>query len=199
MSLTNEQLIELYQKTSDDRFFNQLYKQNEGLIKSIVFKYNQNNMIDFSYDDIISQANIGFLKAVRGFDTSRNVKFSTLATTVIKREIQRVNIDNSRQKRYCKFDIVPLHSKLKSGDSHTFEEVVSYEHDIFKCDKDVYELDDYKELCNKLSKEQLKVFNMLLAGYTQKDISKITNKTHQNVSLRVKMIREKAREIGLMG
>lgn len=203
MEFSNEQLVELYNSTRNEKYFNQLYNQNEGLIKSIIYKYNQRNMIDFSYEDIASQANIGFLKAVMGFDVSRNVKFSTLATIAMKREIHRVNIDSGRQKRYCMFEMVPIHSKPVKEKSYTFEETLSYDTNIFdsvdslEFDSEVKDTISYKKLCKILSPEQLSVLNMLLEGKTQREIAKATNKTHQNVSLRVKMIREKASAMGL--
>lgn len=195
--LTNEQLVKLYQETKDERYFNQLYKTNEGLIKSIIYKYNQGNIVNMTYDDIESQANIGFLKAVNGFDESKNVKFSTLATTVMKREIHRINVDNSRKKRYCPYEIVPIHSKPKT-ESHTYDEMISYDASVFT-EVEYLDLDRnevYNRLTNILSPTQVKVLELLNQGYNQKEIAKITNKTHQNVSLRVKAIRDACVKVG---
>jgi RNA polymerase sigma factor (sigma-70 family) len=40
-------------------------------------------------DDLISVGSIGLLKAVRGFDDSRGIQFSTYATTCIRNEMMR--------------------------------------------------------------------------------------------------------------
>ena len=60
-------------------------KNNQGLVVSIANKFK-----DFGEkDDLISEGNIGLLKAIPKFDKKRGVKFSTYASWYIYNEISR--------------------------------------------------------------------------------------------------------------
>ena len=60
--------------------------ENMPLIKSIVRRY-KNCAIE--YDDLIQLGSLGLIKAVKNFDPSFNVKFSTYAVPMIAGEIKR--------------------------------------------------------------------------------------------------------------
>mgnify|MGYP003394270530 CR=1 FL=1 len=57
------------------------------LVISIAYKFQIKPPLD--YDDLISVGKIGLLKAIRSFDPKRGNQFSTLASTIIRREIVR--------------------------------------------------------------------------------------------------------------
>lgn len=59
---------------------------NSPLIKSIIRRY-INKGVD--YDDLYQLGSMGFLKAIKNFDTSYNVKFSTYAVPMIAGEVKR--------------------------------------------------------------------------------------------------------------
>ncbi len=63
-----------------------IVKENEGLIWSVVRRF-----LNRGYDaqDLFQIGNIGLIKAVRRFDTSYGVKFSTYAVPLIMGEIKR--------------------------------------------------------------------------------------------------------------
>jgi len=60
--------------------------ENTPLIKSIIKRYKNRGV---EYDDLFQLASIGFLKAIKNFDASYNVKFSTYAVPMIIGEIKR--------------------------------------------------------------------------------------------------------------
>ena len=60
--------------------------ENTPLIKSIIKRYKNRGV---EYDDLFQLASIGFLKAIKNFDASFNVKFSTYAVPMIIGEIKR--------------------------------------------------------------------------------------------------------------
>ena len=69
-------------KTEDE-----LIKQHTGLIIVQASKFNDTSLSDS--EDYIAAGRIGLLKAIRYYDESRDTKFSTFATTCIRREMIR--------------------------------------------------------------------------------------------------------------
>ncbi|MEG1582033.1 MAG: SigB/SigF/SigG family RNA polymerase sigma factor [Clostridia bacterium] len=78
-------LIALAQ-TGEEDAKEKLVNGNYPLIKSIVKRYRNKGT---EYDDLYQLGCLGFLKAIRNFDTSYNVKFSTYAVPMIAGEIKR--------------------------------------------------------------------------------------------------------------
>ena len=63
-----------------------IVRENTPLLKSIIKRYRNRGV---EYDDLFQLASIGFLKAIKNFDASYNVKFSTYAVPMIIGEIKR--------------------------------------------------------------------------------------------------------------
>lgn len=63
-----------------------LVRENLPLIKSIVKRYIGKSV---EYDDLMQLGSLGLVKAIMGFDTSFNVRFSTYAVPMISGEIKR--------------------------------------------------------------------------------------------------------------
>ncbi len=66
--------------------------ENMGLVYSAATRL---NIYGFEREDLIQAGSIGLLKAIRGFDLSKNVEFSTYAFPVITGEIKVYIRDNS--------------------------------------------------------------------------------------------------------
>ncbi|MBQ8836021.1 MAG: sigma-70 family RNA polymerase sigma factor [Clostridia bacterium] len=81
----NLELIRLSQ-SGDRSATEELVKLNAGLVQSIACKFNGRG-VDF--EDLVQIGNIGMLKAIRSFDLSRGVVFSTYAVPLIFGEIRR--------------------------------------------------------------------------------------------------------------
>jgi RNA polymerase sporulation-specific sigma factor len=78
-------LIALAQK-DDESAKVRLIEHNSPLVKSIIRHY-KNKRVE--YDDLYQIGCMGFLKAVKNFDISYNVRFSTYAVPMIAGEIKR--------------------------------------------------------------------------------------------------------------
>ncbi len=72
-----------------------LITNNVLLIKSIVYRFKNKGI---EYDDLYQLGCIGFLKAIKNFDESFNVKFSTYAVPMIIGEIKRFLRDDGNVK-----------------------------------------------------------------------------------------------------
>lgn len=104
---TNE-LIEK-SKAGDSEATEQLVSGNFPLIKAIVKGYLNKGV---EYDDLYQIGCVGFLKAIKNFDTSFDVKFSTYAVPMISGEIKRFLRDDGSVK--VSRSIKTLAIKLKS-------------------------------------------------------------------------------------
>lgn len=85
--LTREEEVDLaYRiKDGDDEALNKLIKHNLRFVVSVAKKYRAKT--DVSFADLISEGNIGLIKAARKFDPTRNIKFSSYAVWWIKSSI----------------------------------------------------------------------------------------------------------------
>lgn len=84
--LTNEELVELFNNGSDDAG-NELFNRNKALVYDIILKFN--NKCRLSKDEIESAAHYGFSNAIKLFDASKGIKFTTYCYNAMKNEICR--------------------------------------------------------------------------------------------------------------
>ena len=86
--LPHEQTLELIRLANlgDSSAFDTLLKNNSALVHSIAKKYVGRGM---DYDDLYQTGCMGLVKAVRNYNTSFNVRFSTYAVPMIAGEIKR--------------------------------------------------------------------------------------------------------------
>lgn len=84
MSLTIDLILKA--QNGSEEAFEKLINDNQGLIWSIVSRYMGRNV---ESDDLYQLGSIGFIKAVKGFDTSYGTQFSTYAVPKISGEIRR--------------------------------------------------------------------------------------------------------------
>lgn len=78
-------------KSGDNSAKETLILENNNLIKSIVKRYLNKGV---EYDDLYQLASMGLLKAIKGFDESYGVRFSTYAVPMIAGEIKRFMRDD---------------------------------------------------------------------------------------------------------
>ncbi len=91
--LTNEELLnrlkELAEEGTDpeklSRVREEVIKRNVGLVKSIALEFTNSGE---DLEDLVQAGYIGLLNAVANFDLSRNVRFSTYASHLIRGEIR---------------------------------------------------------------------------------------------------------------
>jgi len=88
VELTKEEFLEIISRaqSGDSEAENFLVENNIGLVRSVVRRFLNRGC---EYDDLIQIGSIGLLKAIKKFDASFNVKFSTYAIPMIIGEIKR--------------------------------------------------------------------------------------------------------------
>ena len=86
--------LELLKKAQegDKEALEEFYKENQKLVYSLIKRY---NIYKYEYEDVLSDANYGLLMAIKKFDFSYEVSFSTYAVPLILGEIKRHFRDSS--------------------------------------------------------------------------------------------------------
>ena len=115
--LTHEECLHLIKRaqSGDDMAQETLIIRNTALVKSIVKKF-LNRGVEF--DDLMQIGSLGLIKAVKGYDASYDVRFSTYAVPMIAGEIKRFLRDDgiikvSRSLREKSFEIFNIKEQLK--------------------------------------------------------------------------------------
>ena len=95
--LSNEETNELVSlaKNGDELAKEKLITVNSPLIKSVIKRY-LNKSIE--YDDLYQLGALGFVKAIKNYDSAFNVKFTTYAVPMIAGEIKRFLRDDGTVK-----------------------------------------------------------------------------------------------------
>ncbi len=82
-------------KQGDQRAVNRLAEANIRLVAHIAREYLGSGL---SLDDLISEGNIGLMKAAAKYDASRGLRFAGFAVVFIRREIERALLRESAEK-----------------------------------------------------------------------------------------------------
>ncbi len=93
MLLDNEKVLQLVKEAQNgsQEAKTQLIEENSPLIKSVIKRFKDKGV---EYDDLYQIGCIGFLKAIKNFDSSFGVKFSTYVVPMVIGEIKRFMRDD---------------------------------------------------------------------------------------------------------
>lgn len=123
--LTNEEEVyyfTAYKENPTKELRDFLFKHNMRLVVSIANKY-KSRATNLSLMDLVSEGNLGLLKAIDKFDVSKGFKFSTYAIWWIKQKIQRSIYDTDTvirlpvhtQEKLTKFKVFNRSFHIKNG------------------------------------------------------------------------------------
>ena len=163
-------------------------KKGMGLVRFVISKYYPNKLHD---DDYLQEGMIGLWKALKKFDPSRNIKFSTYAVACIHGGIRNFITREKRKK--------PTYSlEFQLGENLTLKDTLFSESDIFE-DKLVNEIDtkrDMHQLEPKLNDVGRKILYLKYDGKTQSEIAVQLGVSRSKVFNEMKRIRETFKEYG---
>lgn len=126
-SLYDNQIVDIIKAQNDDKSaMEKLITTNSGLIWSIVKRFKDRG---YEIDDLYQIAVIGFIKSIKKFDTSFDVRLSTYAVPYILGEIKRYiqtegPIKVSRSLKELLYKIAEVQKEyLRRGKEATIEEI----------------------------------------------------------------------------
>lgn len=129
MSGLPKEMIQLIQKAKngDNKAQTKLVEDNIGLVWSIIRRFNNRG---YEIDDLYQIGCIGLIKAIKKFDTTFNVKFSTYAVPMIIGEIKRfirddgiIKVSRSLKETYTKTRVTKEILSKELGREPTLNEV----------------------------------------------------------------------------
>lgn len=191
--LTNEELVELYNLGVEDAG-NELFKTNKKLIYKVISKYNMKCRL--SEEDITSAAHYGFVNAIKTFDVSKGIKFSTYCYKVMNNEIYK-NIDFYK---YKKNDDSKL--TFSSLNQEVIEEGGLLIDILDASEKDVLHKSDFTYLHNAIEYAKTWVIDkyhpylipLLFRETTTNEVAPVIGVSPRTVHYTVTMFREHVRE-----
>lgn len=189
-------LIVKYQETNNEKIFEILLKQYEGMIYNIIHKYKKSLMN--SQEDLYQISSITLLKALETFDVNKECKFSTYSSKAITNEINKALRLFKTKKRNA--DVKSLDYVLPDDEKGmTIIETIRSNDDteeiiMKKVEKEF--ILDYLEYCKEKTPRRYEQVELLLKGYNTLEVAEILECSHQTISQNFKRfckgIKEKA-------
>ena len=150
------------------------------LQKSKSFK----SLIGLENDDLYQEGMLGFVSAVYSFDDSREVLFSTYASTLsTRRMLSAIRKSNSN---------IPLHSYISIEDEKDLlSDTPSPEESVISAER-ISEINAFVEV--NFSKTEKKVFKLSVLGLSYAEIAEILDCNEKSVDNSIQRIRRKIRK-----
>ena len=153
----------------------QLAAENHQLIYSFLHKY------DYDIEDFYDLAAIGLCKAARSYKDSMG-NFSTLAYKCMFNEIAHYFVNQGAARRVPSHLIMHYDAKIHSDDEGEFSEILN----CMNCDNG-FENDAITDILIDICKVKLTdrdriVFEMLMDGYTTREIGKVIGCSNMNIT-----------------
>ena len=178
--LSCDEATKLWIKERSEYAKEQLVLSNIGLVGMIMRQYGISTQDEDSFSDGI----VGLVKAVNGFNASRDCVFSTYAVLCIKHELFR-----PFQKKRIKVTVSldePI--PLESGDSVSFDDIVS---DGKRFEDEIECAVTLKQFTEKLSEREREVLSLFKDGMTQSQTAKALGVSQAQISRTVRKMRDK--------
>ena len=140
-------------------------------------------------EDLIQEATIGLLKAIREFAPGRDAKFKTFAEVCIRNRIRSAVATASRSKHAPLNDSVPFDSPMLGTGASPEELYISREE----------EAERLTRLDQKLSTLERKILELFLRGLSYREISEQVGRPAKSVDNAIQRIRRKvAGDLGVI-
>ena len=188
MSLSDEELVLMVRKGHSD-YMDYLLEKYKPLVKSrAASKFLKGG----DPDDLIQEGMIGLYKAVRDYDpqNERGASFFTFAQLCIDRQLLKAIEASARQKR----------SALNEAISYEEEELENYSAGREENPEQIFldqENADEKigRILDVLSRTEKVVFNLMLRGYSYREIAEIMDRSPKSIDNAIQRIRKKTSQI----
>ena len=159
--------------------------------KSIFLRFNE-PLTEADYDDFYSIANMTLWQACQTYNSNMGISFEIFLRTCLKKKFATEIRDRHREKRVINQFTSSLDATndneeecslldFISSDFDTFEEVTKNNNEQFQ--------DKVQQYISKLSNQQVNILNLLIDGYTPKDIRQILEISSTEYAENMKIMR----------
>lgn len=151
-----------------------------GLVWKVINKYKYTPPVGMDDDDLFQVGCIGLIKAARKFNPELGYTFSTYAAIWIRSELQRLFHHQNRKKRQA---LTISIDKQLVEDGGTIADIIP---DTVSVESEVLA----QELLKIYKDREPVITDMLMLGYSHKEIAERLNVTRPYISQRIKKMRE---------
>lgn len=193
--LSEEELVLCAQQGDNDALERLLYLY-KGFVRYVCRKY---YLRDGDQQDLLQEANIGLLEAVKAYDYQAKIKFRNFAFICIKRELDSAVSRTNRKKRQVLNNAIPIYAYVEEENIRYGTEYYSGEN-FMKSDKETPEgtliaREGLQELLDFLQRElthlEQKVLFLRIEGRTYREITSILAIQTKAVDNAIQRIRKK--------
>lgn len=162
----------------NDYYYGLLMDKYRPLIRNTAYKFYKNfKDLGYDFDDFIQEANVGFYKAIKYFDSDKNVLFYSFVSLCINRQlISFVNRLSVCKSNYFMF----------IEDNYDFDSVFNYNFDL--CEK-IFLDDMIKEVIFENELEFSSVFELKINNFSYKEIQQLLGITFSQAEYRYKKMK----------
>ena len=160
-----------------------LVENNIGIAHIVANRYRS---MQYEFDEILSTAYLGLVKAAIHFDASKGFAFSTYASMAIRNEILRYARDNKKHK----IVVSSLDATVDPEEKSTLLDIISDNRDQYDI---VERIESFRRNVKYLGDIERRILTILIYNpdATQDDIAKIIGVSQSYVSRRMKSMRNK--------
>jgi len=192
---SEEELVMLAQQ-GNDAALEKILQNYRGFIRYVCQRY---YLKDGDEQDLLQEASIGLLEAIKAYDYSSEVKFRNFAFICIKRELDSVISRSNRKKRQILNNAIPIYAYVEEENNRYGSEYYSGEN-LMKCDEDTPEdaliaAEELQELRQFLNKEltdlEQKVLVLRIEGCSYREVTEVLGIRSKAVDNAIQRIRRK--------
>ena len=159
-------------------------KRLKRISRSIFMKFNE-SLSNADYDDFYSVANLVLWQAYNSYDPKMGVKFEGFLHSCLSKKFKTELEYRHRQKRVLNQFAVSLDAASENNEDYCLLDCVASDFDTFeevvrRQEKDQFQ-DKVQKYISRLSKQQIRILNMLMDGYKPNEIQqtlKISSKEY---------------------
>lgn len=148
----------------------------KNMSRSIFMKFNE-PLSNADYDDFYSVANLVLWQAYNSYDPKMGIKFEGFLHSCLSKKFKTELEYRHRQKRVLNHFAVSLDAASENDEEYCLMDCVASDFDTFeevvrRQEKDQFQ-DKVQKYISRLSKQQIRILNMLMDGYKASEIRKI--------------------------
>lgn len=179
---TDEQLVEL--SVNDKYAMDYLIAKYKGVVLSSIKSL---YILGGDNDDLVQEGMIGLFKAVRDFDVSKNIKFSTFANLCVKRNVYSAITKQNNPKYESLNKAISISSTDYQENEDNEISTLSTEDlglsDIYNPENKLISKENYDDLMKfmeeNLSSLEYKVMDLYVIGLSTSEIAKVLEKNEK--------------------